>query len=111
MIKGKIGAALAVFAVILALIAATASAVEFETRGDGNFTRNDQEDVLNQGVQPSLDVIWVKVNGDLVENGDEIRLSVERNQESEVKAEVMALADVECVTIEAEIFGDSHYEI
>lgn len=111
MIKGKIGAALAVFAIILALIAATASAVQFETRGDGNFTRNDQEDVLNQGVQPSLDVIWVKVNGDLVENGDEIRLSVERNQEIEVKAEVMALADIEGVTIEAEIFGDSHYEI
>src|SRR3989344_5896370 len=101
MIKGKIGAVFAVFAIILALLAATASAVEFETRGDGNFTRNDQEDVLNQGTLPGLDIIWVKVDGDLVENGDEIRLSVERNQEIGVKVEVMALDDVEDVTIEA----------
>ncbi|PIN86250.1 hypothetical protein COV19_05570 [Candidatus Woesearchaeota archaeon CG10_big_fil_rev_8_21_14_0_10_44_13] len=93
-------------------MAATAvSAIEYEARTDGNFTRNDQEDVLNQGTQPGLDVIWVKINDDLVENGDEVRLSVERDQEIEVKVEMMASQDVEGVAIEAEIFGDDHYQI
>ncbi|MFO8015576.1 MAG: FixG Ig-like domain-containing protein [Candidatus Woesearchaeota archaeon] len=112
MIKGRMKAMLAVFAVLAALlIATTVSAVEYGTRGDGNFTRNDQEDVLNQGDLPGLDVVWVKVNGDIVENGDEIRLSLERNQEIEVRTEVMALQDIDDVTIEAEIYGDDHYQI
>lgn len=112
MIQNKLKAVFAVFVIMAALLVATAaSAVEYETRDSGNFTRNDQEDVLNQGSLPGLDIIWVKVNGDLVENGDEVRLSLERNQKVEIKVEVMATEDVKGTTIEAEIFGDDHYQI
>ncbi|MFC1732670.1 hypothetical protein ACFL6I_20395 [candidate division KSB1 bacterium] len=113
MIKGKIKATFAVFAIlVMALLAVTVvSAIEFEDRTDGNFTRNDDEDVLNQGTQPKLNVVWVKVDGDIVENGDEIRLSLERNEEIEIKIELMALADIEDVAMEAEIYGDDHYQI
>lgn len=113
MIKGKMKAIFAVFAILAALLLASSavSAVEYENRTEGNFTRNDNEDVLNQGVQPALDVIWVKANGDIVENGDEVRLSLERNENLEVKVELMAMADIDNVAIEAEIYGDDHYQI
>ena len=108
MIKSKTSAIFALF-VLIALIASTAvSAIEYETRGNGNFTRIDQEDVLNQGSLPGLDVMWVKVNGDVVENGDEVRLSLERNEDITVKVQVMATQDVDGTVIDAEIFGDSH---
>ena len=107
MISKKLGKVL--FAVIaMLLLSGIASAIEYENRTDGNFTRNDQEDVLNQGSLPDLDVIWVKVDGDIVENGDEIRLNLERDQKLEVKVEIMANADIDDVTVEAQIFGDEH---
>lgn len=109
MISKKIGTAFVLFAVLAVLLLSSAvQAIEYENRTDGNFTRDDQEDVLNQGSLPDLDVIWVKINGDLVENGDEIRLSLERDQQIEVKVEIMANTDMNDVSVEAEIFGDNH---
>ncbi|MBD3313711.1 putative S-layer protein [Candidatus Woesearchaeota archaeon] len=94
--------------VAMLLLSSTAFAVEYENRTEGNFTRNDQEDVLNQGDLPELDVIWVKIDGDIVENGDEVRLNLERDQEVEVKVEIMGNEDFDDVTIEARVYGDDH---
>ncbi len=108
----KMKTAFVLFALLAVLLfSSTAQAIEYENRTDGNFTRNDNEDVLNQGDLPDLSVIWVKINGDIVENGDEIRLNLERDQEVEVKVEVMANNDVDDVTVEAQIFGDEHENI
>lgn len=111
MIKGKTNVLMAIFALVAVLLTATVSAVEYETRADGNFSRQNTEDVLNQGDMLDLDVIGVKINGDLVENGDEIRLSLDRDADIEVKVEMIALADVHGAAIEAEIYGDDHYQI
>ncbi|MBU0536347.1 MAG: hypothetical protein KKE20_05240 [Nanoarchaeota archaeon] len=105
----KLKLAYVLFSVMaLLLLSSMAFAVEFEDRTEGNFTRNDQEDILNQGDLPELDVIWVKIDGDIVENGDEIRLNLERDQEIPVKVEIMANEDMGDVTVEARIYGDDH---
>ncbi|MCX8147374.1 MAG: hypothetical protein N3D84_02815 [Candidatus Woesearchaeota archaeon] len=93
------------------LLSGFAQAIEYESRTTGNFTRNDQADILNSGDSPALDVIWVKINGDIVENGDEIRLNLERDQEIKVKVQVMANQNINDLTVEAEIFGNEHGHI
>lgn len=112
MISKKLGTAFVLFALVAVVLLSTmAQAVEVEDRTDVNYTRDEQEDAVNQGNQPDLDVIWVKIDGDIVENGDEIRTDYQKDQKIEVKVEMLAMDNADNVVVEARISGSDHNDV
>jgi uncharacterized membrane protein len=112
MISKKIMTAFVLFALVAVVLSSSiAQAVEVGSRTDVNYTRNEQEDAENQGAQPNLDVIWVKINGDVVENGDEIRTDYQKDQKIEVKVEMLARDNADNVVVEARISGSDHSDV
>ncbi|MCX6706991.1 MAG: hypothetical protein NT001_02515, partial [Candidatus Woesearchaeota archaeon] len=112
MISKKIVTAFVLFALVaVVLFSNIAQAVEVENRTDVNYTRNEQEDAINQGNQPNLDVIWVKIDGDVVENGDNIRTDYQKDQNIEIKVEMLAGDNADNVVLEALMSGSDHSNV
>jgi len=103
----------ALFALISLIMASLAmmsvvSAVEVDTRTDFNYTRSTDEDAINQGDQIGLEVLYIKVNEDEVENGDEIRTQFKRDSELNIRIKMLANENISNVEIIAMINGDDH---
>ena len=96
---------------MIAIVGSLVSAVEVDSRTNQTYNRTATEDAINQGNYPTMSVISVKVNGDVVENGDEIRYDENRNQDLVIKVEGMATGNMSNVEIMAMINGDDHYDI
>lgn len=108
-----LSACLALLVLSLTFVSAV-SAVETEDRVDvPDVPRSDEsrEDTVNQGDTLPISVAWVKVNGDMIENGDTLRESFDRGDDLNIKVKVQALADVHDLSVEARIAGDEHYLI
>ena len=68
-------------------------------------------DQQNQGPTLPVKVLWVKINGDTVEDNAVISEDIKRGQKIEVSVKVEAFADANDITIDAEISGDEHNDI
>ncbi|MBW2999638.1 hypothetical protein KY339_03105 [Candidatus Woesearchaeota archaeon] len=98
---------------IIAVLAfcGVAQAEYYDDSSEINFTRSDEPDLRNVGDPTGIDVMWVKVNGDIYETGDTIREQLLRGDELEVKVKLQSNVDMKNVEVEAEITGDEHYDI
>lgn len=103
---------------ILTLLMATlfaVSGIAAAVRIDGddytNGTISDTEDYRNEGDLVGLDVLWVKVDGDEVENGHDLYTSFDRDQDMTVKVKVLSHEMNDFVEISATIFGNEHEKI
>ena len=106
-----ISVCLALF-VLSMTFASAVSAVETEDRVDvPDLPRSDDSDTVNQGGTLPVNVVWVKVDGDIVENGDTLRETMDRAQDLNVKVKLQALADVRDLSVEARFSGDEHFVI
>jgi len=93
------------------LVASFVAAVEVDNRTETEFPRDGTEDAINQGTYPSLEVITVKVDGDEVENGDDVRYEQKRDESISIRVKLMATGNMSDVEIIAMILGDDHYNI
>lgn len=93
----------------LLCIAAFAAATEVDTRSNATYTHDYSEDALNEGSLVPVDVYEVKINGDVVNNGDDIRTSIDRDSTLQIRIKLKALADADDVEIMAWIAGDEHH--
>ena len=99
MARGKV---FGLFMILIAVMAVFSAAV---------FAEDFDPDDFNPGEVLPIDVLWVKINGDTIEDTALIGEETLRNKEMEVRVKIQGYADVEDVTVEAEIFGDEHFEI
>ncbi len=56
-----------------------------------------------------VDVDFVKINGDEVDDGDTIKESIDRDQKLDIRVKITALENIDDVAVEATIFGDDHF--
>ncbi len=66
------------------------------------------EDAINHGTPLGLEVLQVKINGDVVENGDTITTRVERGDKLSIKVQMLSNESLDNVEVEAFISGDEH---
>ncbi|HLC46473.1 MAG TPA: putative S-layer protein [Candidatus Nanoarchaeia archaeon] len=93
--KNKIGA---LIVMIIAVIAFSGLALA------DDFVPDQQ----NPGPQLALDVLWVKIDGNTVQDNAVISEDVKRGETLDISVKTQANADVEDITVSAQIFGDEH---
>src|SRR3989344_5549154 len=101
MSKNKTSIIQALFMMILAITAFSGLALA------DDFVPDQQ----NQGPTLPVKVLWVKINGNTVEDNAVISEDIKRGQKIDVSVKVEAYADVNDLTVEAQIFGDEHNNI
>lgn len=108
--KQMINAILAISIVFLA-ISGMAAAIEVDGRTDITYDNDYTEDARNQGELVGVNVYEIKINGDVVFNGDDIRTNFERGEAIDVRVKLMSEADEDNVEVIAMINGDDHDKI
>jgi len=113
MLKAKTKAILALIMLFVATFAfagvANAS-VEYEDRDTINETASsEQPDLLNVGSEVPVEVVTVKIDGDVIETGTGYRERLDRGQELKVKVRIQANEDVEDVNVMAILFGEERF--
>ena len=98
--------------IVLILSTISASALEFETRSTvADLQPQDPADPLNTGSLPAVDVMFVKVNGDIVENGRVVKEVVDRGQILDISVKLEAGENIQNLKVMAWISGDEHYPL
>ncbi len=111
----KIKARAIVTGLILALILVSFSglinAEEADTRTNVTVDNNYDEDVRNQGDLIAVDVYEVKINGDVVQNGDTIRYEYELGDQLNVRIKLLATDYVPNMEVSVFLIGEEHHTV
>lgn len=103
---------ISVFVMLAILLVTSVAALEAEgPRANFTETAGDEADLLNEGEVMSLDVVYIKINGDEVVNGRNVREVFDRGDELNIRVKLEATADVEDISVLVRIFGDEHYDV
>ena len=112
--KGKLGI---VYTFVMLLLLVLSSISAFAVRVEGpqidlpDLPRLDDEDLKGTGNDIPIKVLYVKVNGDKLENGRPIREVFERSEVLDLDVKIEATQDVRDVSVQAWIAGDDHFPI
>jgi len=100
-----------IFAAFIVAVANFALAVEVDQRTNATYDNDYSEDARNQGELVNIDLIEVKINGDTVNNGDDVRYDFERGSTLTIKVKLLSYDDEKNVEVTAMINGDDHNKI
>ncbi|HII88560.1 TPA: hypothetical protein HA253_03125, partial [Candidatus Woesearchaeota archaeon] len=112
--KGKLGI---VYTFVMLLLLVLSSISAFAVRVEGppvdlpDLPRLDDEDLRGTGNDIPIKVLYVKVNGDKLENGRPIREVFERSEVLDLDVKIEATEDVRDVSVQAWIAGDDNFPI
>lgn len=114
MIKGKTNVVMGLLLVLLLVLSSVSVlAVPHEgERVDGEDEDPlDDEDLRGTGDDIPLKVLFVKVNGDKLENQRVVQEVFERSETLDINVKIEATEDVDDVSVQAWIAGDDHFPL
>ncbi|MBN1386301.1 hypothetical protein JW968_05005 [Candidatus Woesearchaeota archaeon] len=107
----KAFALLGILLIALVAVSGIASAVRVDGDSEYNGTLSDTEDARNEGDLIGCEVLWVKIDGDIVENGVDINTNFERDQNLDIKVKLLCHEDNDFVEVSASVFGNEHEKL